>query len=134
MRKYILFIILSFVAILNSFSQEIIEYNGDTVIAITQKDLRTINTIIVEHEYNLEELNLRKQQNKIDSLLLVAKDSIIIEKNLILAKKEEYYVGLNTSLCKDLEREKRRYRNLITGTAIGSGIVAVLVSVLVLCR
>ena len=75
MKKYILLVILFFIAIFNSYSQEIIEYKGDTVIAITPQDLRTINTIIVEYECNLKELDLRKQQNLVDSALIVAKDS-----------------------------------------------------------
>jgi hypothetical protein len=134
MKKYILLVIFFFVCFIKSYSQEIIEYNGDTLIAISQRDLRTINTIIVEHEYNLKELDLRKQQNLVDSVSLALKDSIIVEKNLILAKKEEYYVDLNSSLLKDLEREKKKYRRLVTGTTVGAGAVAVLVGILVLCK
>ena len=82
MKKYILLVILFFIAIFNSYSQEIIEYKGDTVIAITPQDLRTINTIIVEYECNLKELDLRKQQNLVDSALIVAKDSNYSSKNI----------------------------------------------------
>ena len=134
MKKYILFIIFFFIAVLNSFSQEVIEYKGDTVIAISQNDLKTINSIIVEYEYTVKELDLRKQQFLVDSALLIAKDSIILEKDFILAKKEEYYVNLNEELHKSLEREKKRYRNIVTGTTIGAGAVAVLVGILVLCK
>lgn len=134
MKKYILFIIFFFIAVLNSFSQEVIEYKGDTVIAISQNDLKTINSIIVEYEYTVKELDLRKQQFLVDSALLIAKDSIILEKDFILAKKEKYYVNLNEELHKSLEREKKKCRNIVTGTTIGAGAVAVLVSILVLCK
>lgn len=115
---------------LASFSQEIIEYNGDTLIAITPKDLGTINSIIVDYELTQKELNLYKELSVVDSVTICAKDSIIREKDLILRKKEDYYIELNNSIQANLKREKRKYQ-IAGGTLVGA--VVVLVTV-ILCK
>ena len=129
MKKYILLVILMLVS-LASFSQEIIEYNGDTLIAITPKDLGTINSIIVDYELTQKELNLYKELSIVDSVTICAKDSIIREKDLILRKKEDYYIELNNSIQANLKREKRKYQ-IAGGTLVGA--VVVLVTV-ILCK
>lgn len=129
MKKYILLVILMLVS-LASFSQEIIEYNGDTLIAITPKDLGTINSIIVDYELTQKELNLYKELSVVDSVTICAKDSIIREKDLILRKKEDYYIELNNSIQANLKREKRKYQ-IAGGTLVGA--VVVLVTV-ILCK
>lgn len=130
MKKFILFIILMFVTILSSYSQEIIEYKGDTLVAITQKDLVTINSIIVDYEYTQKELDYYKDLSVVDSALICAKDSIISEKDLILKKKEDYYINLNNSIQASLKRERRKYQ-IAGGTLVGA--VVVLVTV-ILCK
>jgi hypothetical protein len=119
-----------FVTILSSYSQEIIEYKGDTLIAITQKDLVTINSIIVDYEYTQKELDYYKDLSVVDSALICAKDSIILEKDLILKKKEDYYIDLNNSIQASLKRERRKYQ-IAGGTLVGA--VVVLVTV-ILCK
>ena len=132
MKKYILGLVMLLLS-LSCFSQEIIEYKGDTVVAISPKNLETINSIIVNYEYTLEELSLYKQSSAVDSALLVSKDSIIQNMDLILRKKEDYYLDLNNSLNLALEREKRKHR-ITKGLLGGAGAVAIIVSVILLAK
>ena len=129
MKKFILFIILLLVSTL-SYSQEIIEYNGDTLVAITQKDLVTINSIIVDYEYTQKELGYYKNLSLVDSVLLCAKDSIIFEKDLMSKKKEDYYLNLNNDIQASLKRERKKSK--IAGYSFGAAVL-VLITV-VLCK
>ena len=129
MKKFILFIILLLVSTL-SYSQEIIEYNGDTLVAITQKDLVTINSIIVDYEYTQKELGYYKNLSLVDSVLLCAKDSIIFEKDLMFKKKEDYYLNLNNDIQASLKRERKKSK--IAGYSFGAAVL-VLITV-VLCK
>jgi hypothetical protein len=129
MKKFILFVILLFVSVV-SYSQQIIEYKGDTLVAITQKDLITINSVIVDYEYTQKELDYYKQLSKVDSATIRAKDSIIVEKDIMFRKKENYYIDLNNSIQTTLKREKRKYQ--IAGYSLGAAVV-VLVTV-ILCK
>ena len=129
MKKFILFVILLFVSVV-SYSQQIIEYKGDTLVAITQKDLITINSVIVDYEYTQKELDYYKQLSKVDSATIRAKDSIIVEKDIMFRKKENYYIDLNNSIQTTLKREKKKYQ--IAGYSLGAAVV-VLVTV-ILCK
>ena len=129
MKKFILFVILLFVSVV-SYSQQIIEYKGDTLVAITQKDLITINSVIVDYEYTQKELDYYKQLSKVDSATIRAKDSIIVEKDIMFKKKENYYIDLNNSIQTTLKRERRKYQ--IAGYSLGAAVV-VLVTV-ILCK
>ena len=93
-------------------------------------DLGTINSIIVDYELTQKELNLYKELSVVDSVTICAKDSIIREKDLILRKKEDYYIELNNSIQANLKREKRKYQ-IAGGTLVGA--VVVLVTV-ILCK
>lgn len=129
MKKFILFVILLFVSVV-SYSQQIIEYNGDTLVAITQKDLTTINSIIVDYEYTQKELGYYKNLSQVDSATISALDSIIIEKDIMFKKKEDYYIELNNSIQTTLKREKKKYQ--IAGYSLGAAVL-VLVTV-ILCK
>lgn len=129
MKKFILFIVFMFVTTI-SYSQELIEYNGDTLVAITRKELGTINSIIVDYELTQKELGFYKELSLVDSATISLKDSIILEKDLVLKKKEEYYIDLNSSLQATLKREKKKYQ-IAGGTLVGA--VVVLVTV-ILCK
>ena len=129
MKKFLLFAILMFVAI-TSFSQQVIEYEGDTLVAITQKDLVIMNSIIVDYEYTQKELGYYKNLSQVDSAIISAKDSIILEKELMFRKKEDYYINLNNSIQTILEREKKNRQ--ITNYSLGAVVVA-LVTV-ILCK
>ena len=129
MKKFILFVILLFVSVV-SYSQQIIEYKGDTLVAITQKDLITINSVIVDYEYTQKELGYYKQLSKVDSATIRAMDSIIVEKDIMFKKKENYYIDLNNSIQTTLKRERKKYQ--IAGYSLGAAVM-VLVTV-ILCK
>lgn len=129
MKKFILFVILLFVSVV-SYSQQIIEYNGDTLVAITQKDLTTINSIIVDYEYTQKELGYYKNLSQVDSATISALDSIIVEKDIMFKKKEDYYIELNNSIQTTLKRERKKYQ--IAGYSLGAAVL-VLVTV-ILCK
>ena len=113
-----------------SYSQQIIEYNGDTLVAITQKDLTTINSIIVDYEYTQKELGYYKNLSQVDSATISALDSIIVEKDIMFKKKEDYYIELNNSIQTTLKRERKKYQ--IAGYSLGAAVL-VLVTV-ILCK
>ena len=129
MKKFILFVILLFVSVV-SYSQQIIEYKGDTLVAITQEDLITINSVIVDYEYTQKELGYYKHLSKVDSATIKAMDSIIVEKDIMFKKKENYYIDLNNSIQTTLKRERKKYQ--IVGYSLGAAVV-VLVTV-ILCK
>lgn len=103
--------------------QEIIEHKGDTLIAISPTDLRTINCIIIDFENTKDQLDLYKRIVKEDSLLINNKDSILVVQSQIMTKKENYYINTAMSLQNDLKKEKKK-RKIWTG--ILSGVAAVL--------
>lgn len=115
---------------ITSYSQQIIEYEGDTLVAITQKDLVIINSIIVDYEYTQKELGYYKNLSKVDSVIINAKDSIILEKDLMFKKKEDYYINLNNSIQTTLEREKKNRQ--ITNYSLGVVVVALIT--VILCK
>lgn len=125
MKKYILLVILMITSIL-SYSQEVIEYKGDTLVAITPQNLKTINTIITEYEFTKEELNLYKQSSFADSVLIKSLNGIIQEKDSMIDKKINYYTEINKSLEVIIEKEKKKHRltkTLLGGAAVGIGIL-----------
>ena len=132
MKKYILSFLTVFMSVIFSYSQEIIEYKGDTVVIISPDNLRTINTIIVEHESTTKELDLYKKSLSVDSVMLASKDSIILSKNDIIIKKDQFYTESMKNLVVSLENEKRKHRKTkhILG---GTGAVAIVVSIILLC-
>lgn len=112
------------------YSQEIVEYKGDTVVVISPKNLRTINSIIVEHNYNKKEIQLYKDIILVDSVLIASKDSIIKNQIIIMDRKEDYYTKSINGLEKSLKKEKRK-RHLFTGILSG---VAVFLGILIVSK
>lgn len=127
MKKYILLFIFLISSIV-LYSQEIIEYKGDTVIAISQENLKTINSIIVEYESNKEELNLYKKSSLMDSVLIQDLKNTIIEKDSLSEKKYNYYNNINKDLELIIEREKKKHR--ITKTLLGGAVIGLGVAIL----
>lgn len=129
-RSLLLFLwgIFSFHSTINS--QEVVEYKGDTVVIISPGNLRTINSIIVEHEYNKKELQLYKEISLVDSVLISSKDSIIKNQIIIMNRKEDYYTKSINNLEKSLKKEKRK-RHLFTGILSG---VAVFLGILIVSK
>ena len=66
----------------NLFGQKIVEYKGDTLIVVTPKNVATINSIIVEREYLIEEIDIL-------STLVSVKDSIIMDQSDIIKISQE---------------------------------------------
>lgn len=132
MKKYILSFLTVFMSVIFSYSQEIIEYKGDTAVVISPENLKTINSIIVEHESTLKELDLYKESLLVDSAIIANKDSIILSKNDIIIKKDQFYTESMKNLVVSLENEKRKHRKTkyILG---GTGAVAIVVSIILLC-
>lgn len=127
-RSLLLFLWAIFSSVLHCNSQEIIEYKGDTVVILSPKALKTINTIIVENEYNKKELLLYKNIVSVDSVLISSKDSIIESQSIIMSRKEDYYTksieGLTKSLKKE-RREKELYTGILSGVAVFLGILII---------
>ena len=47
MKKYILSFLTVFMSVMFSYSQEIIEYKGDTAVIISPENLKTINSQVI---------------------------------------------------------------------------------------
>lgn len=129
MKRYILSLMALLFSVV-SFSQEIIEYKGDTVVTISQKDLNTINTMFVKYDWAMNENKLYKSIIKNDSILIQSKDSIITSSRLISYERERYWTDYSISLQRIIEREKKKSK--ITNTVLGSAVV--ILGVIVLCK
>lgn len=117
-RYFSLFIFIIF-SIFLSKSQNIIEYDKDTLITISPKQVDIINGIIIDFENSKKNIELYKDIVKLDSISLSKKDSIIFIQNSMFNKKEDYYKvsieNLENSI-KD-EKRKRKFTNSILGGA-----------------
>ena len=82
---------------------------GDTIVAITPKNLRTINGILVDYEAIKKQGLLKDSIISLDSVMLEKKDSIILFQN----KEKELMVREF-----DLEMKKQK-KNIILGGGIG---------------
>lgn len=134
MRSSIKRVLCSLCLLVFSFSiikgQEIIEHNGDTLIAISPTNLKTINCIIVDFENTKDQLELYKQLTIQDSLLINEKDSIIAVQDKLMVKKENYYIETATQLKESLKKEKKK-RKIWTGILGG---VAAILGILAICK
>lgn len=131
MKKYILSFLTIISLVMSSYSQEIIEFNGDTAVIISPKNLNTINSIIVEHELINKELDLYKKSAVIDSTIIASKDSIILNKDFIINKKDKFYTESLKNLTLSLEIEKRKHQK--TKYILGGAGVAMTILSIILC-
>ena len=78
----------------NLFGQKIIEYKGDTLIVITPKNIATINSIIVEREYLIDEVDILSNMVSIKDSIITDQSNIIRvnQESLIAAKKQHNLV------------------------------------------
>ena len=81
MIKVILVISLVFFFGETSRAQRVMTVNGDTIVAITPRNLRTINGILVDYEAIKKQVSLKDSIISLDSVMLVRKDSIILFKD-----------------------------------------------------
>lgn len=109
MIKMILIMSLVFFFGETSRAQKVMTVNGDTIVAITPKNLRTINGILVDYEAIKKQGSLKDSIISLDSVMLVRKDSIILFKD----KEKELMVREF-----DLKMKKQK-RNIFIGGGIG---------------
>lgn len=127
-KKCLLPLWVSFFFILGVGAQEIIEHKGDTLITITPNNLKTINCIIADFEYNNKQIKLYKEIIFQDSLLISNKDSVIRATNQIMETKEKYYQDTAAQLQKSLEKEKKKrtlWTSILGGVAAIFGILLI---------
>lgn len=92
-----------------SRAQKVMRVGGDTIVAITPKNLRTINGILVDYEAIKKQGLLKDSIISLDSVMLEKKDSII----LFQSKEKELMVREF-----NLEMKKQK-KNIILGGGIG---------------
>lgn len=133
MKKYIIILILTLISWVNSFSQEIITYKGDTLVALSPEKIRTINAVFVEHDYFKKEIELYKKSFLVDSALISYQDSIIRVKDIIIDKKDSYFTDLVRDLETTISEERKKYR--LTRTLLGTtGTISVIFGIIILCK
>lgn len=123
-------LVLLFFIPLYSYGQEIIELEGDTMVTISQGQLKTINSIIVDKEYTSKENilldSLVLQKDSVISILTKKyeiKDSIVSRYLRVIDFQEDRIDGLEKSIRKEKIRK--------VGWGIGGGIVGIILGILV---
>ena len=94
------------------YGQKIIEDNGDTLILITPANVQTMNSIIIERQYLIEEILLMSELNEVkDSLIKDQGEIIKIGQNILKEEKDkhsleiqEQAISLKASYKRDLEK------------------------------
>ena len=134
-RLVILFF--SFLFYFNSpiYAQKKILLDKDTMIAITPRELGTVNKIIESYEWSKKEIILKDSLIKLDSANIAIQDSLISELKLREKKKEDFYINQSILFKQEQERLKKELKRktifgIGTGTIIGA-LVGILIGVLV---
>lgn len=129
-NNLIALLVLLFFIPLYSYGQEIIELEGDTMVTISQDQLKTINSIIVDKEYTSKENilldSLVLQKDSVISILTKKyeiKDSIVSRYLRVIDFQEDRIDGLEKSIKKEKIRK--------VGWGIGGGIVGIILGILV---
>lgn len=110
----------------------VISLNEDTVVAISENNLKDINSVFVKYEWGLVENEILTDIIETDSTIIVQKDSIILSKDVIISKQDSIF-DLN---MKRMEKEIKKDK-IIAGTvggAVGAATVAVIVLGILLGR
>ena len=119
MRKIISLLLGFFLITSMAWGQKKIVLEGDTLIAITSKELVTVNKIIVDLEHTKKQVALQDTMIRLDSLELCMKDSIIETQRI----KE---VKLNSYWNDQITMEKKKRKNSIfwsSGIGITVGLI-----------
>lgn len=129
-NNLIALLVLLFFIPLYSYGQEIIELEGDTMVTISQGQLKTINSIIIDKEYTSKENilldSLVLQKDSVISILTKkyeTKDSIVSRYIRVIDFQEERIDGLEKSIKKEKIRK--------VGWGIGGGIVGIVLGILI---
>lgn len=109
---FLLILILSF----PSYSQRILEYNGDTLIAITPENLATINTMITERNY------LEKEVKILSKTIELQKATIIDQREIIKTEGESKSILEEKHSLKIQEQAYTWRRKTIRWSCISAGI------------
>lgn len=129
-NNLIALLVLLFFIPLYSYGQEIIELEGDTMVTISQGQLKTINSIIIDKEYTSKENilldSLVLQKDSVISILTKkyeTKDSIVSRYIRVIDFQEDRIDGLEKSIKKEKIRK--------VGWGIGGGIVGIILGILI---
>ena len=99
--------------------------NNDTVVAISENNLKDINGLAAKYEWNLVENHILNEIIETDSTMLVQKDSIILDKDVIISKQDSIFNQNMKRLEKQIKKDK-----VIVGTVgalSGAAVVATVV-------
>ena len=103
----------------------IVSLNNDTVVAISENNLKDINGLAAKYEWNLVENHILNEIIETDSTMLVQKDSIILDKDVIISKQDSIFNQNMKRLEKQIKKDK-----VIVGTVgalSGAAVVATVV-------
>lgn len=113
MRKIISLLLGFFLITSMAWGQKKIVLEGDTLIAITPKELVTVNKIIVDLEHTKKQVALQDTMIRLDSLELCMKDSIIETQRIKEVKLNSYWNDQIT-----MEKKKRK-KSIFWSSGIG---------------
>lgn len=113
MRKIISLLLGFFLITSLAYGQKKIVLEGDTLIAITPKELATVNKIIVDLEHTKKQVALQDTMIRLDSLELCMKDSIIETQRIKEVKLNSYWNDQIT-----MEKKKRK-KSIFWSSGIG---------------
>lgn len=113
MRKIISLLLGFFLITSMAWGQKKIVLEGDTLIAITPKELVTVNKIIVDLEHTKKQMALQDTMIRLDSLELCMKDSIIETQRIKEVKLNSYWNDQIT-----MEKKKRK-KSIFWSSGIG---------------
>ena len=113
MRKIISLLLGFFLITSMAWGQKKIVLEGDTLIAITPKELVIVNKIIVDLEHTKKQVALQDTMIRLDSLELCMKDSIIETQRIKEVKLNSYWNDQIT-----MEKKKRK-KSIFWSSGIG---------------
>ena len=113
MRKIISLLLGFFLITSMAWGQKKIVLEGDTLIAITPRELVTVNKIIVDLEHTKKQVALQDTMIRLDSLELCMKDSIIETQRIKEVKLNSYWNDQIT-----MEKKKRK-KSIFWSSGIG---------------
>lgn len=113
MRKIISLLLGFFLITSLAYGQKKIILDGDTLVAITPKELVTVNKIIVDLEHTKKQVALQDTMIRLDSLELCMKDSIIETQRIKEVKLNSYWNDQIT-----MEKKKRK-KSIFWSSGIG---------------
>lgn len=113
MRKIISLLLGFFLITSMAWGQKKIVLDGDTLVAITPKELVTVNKIIVDLEHTKKQVALQDTMIRLDSLELCMKDSIIETQRIKEVKLNSYWNNQIT-----MEKKKRK-KSIFWSSGIG---------------